>query len=102
MSEFSVVVTFETTSANHDEALRLLDEYIGDFLAQQPGFIESHLVQRQDGTGLLHFALWQQESDFRAFAELAKDHPLLPVIREFSPSASFYRKQRSYASASSS
>ncbi len=102
MSEFFVVVTFETSPDNHGEALRLLDEYVGGFLATQPGFIESRLVERQEGSGFLHFARWQQESDFRAFAELAKDHPLLPEIRQFNPSAHFYLGQRAYASASSS
>ena len=80
--DFVVVVTFETTPDNHAKALSLLDEYIAGFLSRQPGFIESRLNERADGHGYLHFARWQKEADFRAFAEKAADHPLLPEIRQ--------------------
>lgn len=97
--DFVVVVTFETTSENHQKALRLLDEYIDGFLCIQPGFIESRLNERDDASDYLHFSRWKQESDFRAFAEKAKDHPLLPQIREFNASASFYQASRHYVGA---
>lgn len=93
---FIVVVTFETTQHNHAEAARLLNEYIDGFLCEQPGFIESWLNERDDASGYLHFARWQKESDFRDFADKAKDHPLLPAIREFNGSAAFYRDIQHY------
>ena len=74
--EFTVVVRFETTPDNHAEALRVLDKYIDGFLRMQPGFIESRLNEREDSGGYLHFARWENEADFRAFAEKAKSHPL--------------------------
>ena len=69
--DFIVVVTFETKPANHDEAFELLDKYIDEFLRIQPGFIESRLNEREDGDGYLHFARWEKEADFRAFADKA-------------------------------
>ena len=92
--EFTVVVRFETTPDNHAEALQVLDEYIDGFLKMQPGFIESRLNEREDRGGYLHFARWENETDFRAFAEKAKSHPLLPKIRQFDASANFYRTVR--------
>ena len=89
--DFIVVVTFATTLDNHGEALQVLDEYIDTFLSIQPGFIDSRLNEQEDCGGYLHFARWRKESDFRAFAEKAKNHSLLPKIRQFDPSATFYR-----------
>lgn len=96
MVDFAVVVTFETTPDNHADARRLLDEYIDGFLRVQPGFIESRLNERADESGYLHFARWARESDFRVFADKAKDHPLLPAIREFNGNAVFYRAAEHY------
>jgi hypothetical protein len=48
------------------------------------------LHELQAGAGLLHYASWQSENDFKSFALKAKDHPALPAIREYSPSANFY------------
>lgn len=94
--DFVVVVTFETNPDNHDEALELLDKYIDEFLRIQTGFIESRLNERDDSCGYLHFARWRTEADFRAFADKAKNHPLLPAIRQFNASATFYRASRRY------
>ena len=94
--DFIVVVTFETTPDNHGEARQVLDEYIGSFLSIQPGFIDSRLNEREDRGGYLHFARWRNEADFRAFAEKAKNHPLLPKIRQFDASATFYQAVRHY------
>lgn len=92
MSEpFVVVVSFDTTPENHEEARALIGSYVRDFLSQQPGFLESWLNEKKEGTGLLHFARWREEADFRAFAEIASGHPDLPKMREFQPSANFYR-----------
>lgn len=95
--DFIVVVTFETLPEKHQEAFRLLDEYIDGFLRIQPGFIESRLNEREDGSGFLHFARWEKESDFRVFAAKAVDHPLLPAIRELDASANFYHASRHYS-----
>ena len=88
--EFIVVVTFETNAGNHLKARTQINDYIKDFLSLQPGFIESRLHEAREGTGLLHYARWQSESDFKAFAEKAKTHPALPAIREYTPNANFY------------
>jgi len=93
---FIVVVRFETNTEDHDSARALIDSYIGDFLALQPGFIEIWLTEGADGAGLLHFARWQREEDFRAFAEKARSHPDLDKIRAFSPSPAFYRPVARY------
>ena len=87
---FTVVVTFETDQENHAEARELIGAYIKNFLSQQPGFIESKLHQKREGTGLLHYARWQAEADFRAFAKIASAHPALPALRKFKPDANFY------------
>ena len=98
MSEpFIVVVSFETTEANHASARSLIDSYVGDFLSKQPGFIESWLTEKTEGPGLLHFARWKSEADFRAFAEKAQSHPDLDQIRAFSPSAGFYHPVARYS-----
>jgi heme-degrading monooxygenase HmoA len=94
--DFIVVVTFETTPDKHGEAFQVLNEYIDSFLSIQPGFIDSRLNEREDRGGYLHFARWRNESDFRAFAEKAKNHPLRPKIRQFDASATFYQAVRHY------
>ena len=94
--DFIVVVTFNTTPDIHSEVYQSLDEYIDGFLRHQPGFIDSRLNEREDGDGYLHFARWQKESDFRAFANKAKDHPLSPAIRKLDASAAFYRTAKHY------
>jgi len=94
--EFVVVVTFNTTLDIHSEVYQLLDEYIDSFLRHQPGFIDSRLNESEDGEGFLHFARWQKESDFRTFADKAKDHPLLPAIRKLDASAAFYHTAKHY------
>jgi len=86
--EFTVIVTFKTQPETHDAARDLISRYIDEFLRIQPGFLGSRLLGNE--SGLVHCARWQQEADFRAFADKARDHPLLPSIRKFDPSASFY------------
>jgi heme-degrading monooxygenase HmoA len=88
--DFIVVVTFETDQQNHAEAKELIGAYIKDFLSQQPGFIESKLHENRKATGLLHYARWKREADFRAFAEIASAHPALSALRKFKPNANFY------------
>jgi len=87
---FIVVVTFDTKKSNHATARTQIDDYIRDFLSQQPGFIESRLHELEAGSGLLHYASWQSENDFKSFALKARNHPALPAIREYAPSANFY------------
>ena len=94
--DFLVSVTFKTTPENHAAALELLDRYIDGFLRHQPGFIESRLNELTEGTGYLHVARWQAESDFRAFAAKAQDHELLPEIRKLDASPAFYQVIRTY------
>ncbi|MBT7537845.1 MAG: hypothetical protein HN683_00785, partial [Gammaproteobacteria bacterium] len=46
-TNFIVVVTFNTNPENHTAARTQIDDYIRDFLSQQPGFIESRLHELQ-------------------------------------------------------
>ena len=95
--DFVVLVLFDTSPEQHSEVLALLHRYINEFLKLQPGFIESRLNEKLDGSGYMHFARWQTESAFRAFADKAQSHPLLPEIRKIDASASFYQVARYYA-----
>ena len=73
--------------------LRILNGLCGTGLFM---VLESWLNEKTEGSGLLHYARWQREEDFRAFAEKAQGHPDLPAIREFTPSATFYRSIRQF------
>ena len=88
-TNFIVVVNFNTNPENHTAARTQIDDYIRDFLSQQPGFIESRLHELHAGTGLLHYARWQSENDVKLFSLKAQDHPARPAIRECTPSANF-------------
>lgn len=97
--EFVVVVSFTTSQENHAAARDLIHRYIHSFLSIQPGFIESFLNENLEEGGLLHFARWQSEADFRAFADKAAVHPDLEEIRRFSPKPAFYFVSARYGDA---
>ncbi len=93
---FTVIVNFETEPDEQSEALEKIGSYVGSFLSQQPGFVQSKLHQSTDGKRIVHYAQWQSEEDFRAFAEIAGSHPDLPAIRKYNPQAGFFELWREY------
>lgn len=95
-SDYVVIVNFETEPAVQDKALELIGNYIETFLSQQSGFVESRLNQSTDGKRIVHYAQWQSEAHFRAFAEKAAAHPDLPEIRNFNPDAGFFKIWKQY------
>lgn len=96
MSEFTVIVDFETGPDEQAEALEKIGDYIGSFLSQQRGFIHSRLHRSTDGKRIVHYAQWQSEEHFRAFAERAASHPDLPAIRQYKPNAGFFEVWKQY------
>jgi hypothetical protein len=86
-----VIVSFDTQPEDQGSALAKIAAYVGDFLSQQPGFIESALYQSLDGTGIIHVAHWQSEADFQAAGEKARVHPDLPALMVFKPRGRGYR-----------
>ena len=96
MQHFVVLVSFTTSPSSHAEALSLIDDYVDSFLSQQPGFVRSYLNENEAHTELVHFAMWENEAAFRAFAEKAQNHPALEKIRSYAPSPAFYSSCRSY------
>ena len=95
-SDYTVFVNFETEPAEQDEALGLIGNYIGTYLSQQPGFIQSRLHKSMDGKRIVHYAQWQSEEHFRIFAEKAASHPDLPRIRKYNPEAGFFEVWEKY------
>ena len=95
-SDYTVIVNFETDPIEQDQALELIGNYIGSYLSQQPGFIKSRLHRSIDGKQIVHYAQWQSEEDFRAFAEKAASHPDLPGIRKYKPAANFFKVWNQY------
>jgi len=87
---FVVIVKFETTTESQEGALIAIKDYIANFLSQQPGFISATLHRSFDGLSIANYAHWESASDFKRFAELAKDHPDLPGLIRYKPSPSFY------------
>ncbi len=94
--EHIVVVTFETTPENQDEALEKIGAYIDSFLSRQPGFLGSQLHRGLDGTSLVHYARWRSEADFQAAGEKARAHPDLPALRLYKPAGRGYAVWQSY------
>jgi heme-degrading monooxygenase HmoA len=97
MSEpYIVIVNFKTTPDEQLEALEQIGKYIGDFLSQQPGFIQSKLHRSSDGTQVVNYAQWEKEEDFQAFAGKARSHPDLPGLMKYKPSAGFFQVWKQY------
>jgi len=95
-SEHIVVVFFETTPENQPEALEKIGAYIESFLSRQPGFLGSQLHRGLDGSSLVHYARWRSEADFQAAGVLAREHPDMPALMEYSPSGKGYAVWASY------
>ena len=87
---FVVIVKFETTVESQETALVAIKRYIANFLSQQSGFISATLHRSFDGLSIANYAHWESASDFKRFAELAKDHPDLPGLIQYKPTPSFY------------
>jgi heme-degrading monooxygenase HmoA len=96
MSEHIVVVFFETTPENQEEALEKIGAYIDSFLSRQPGFLGSQLHRGLDGTSLVHYARWRSEEDFQAAGVLAREHPDMPALMAYKPSGRGYNVWGTY------
>lgn len=92
----TVIVAFDTQPEAQAAALEKIGAYVGSFLSQQPGFIESFLHQSLDGTSIVHLARWTSEAQFKAAGEKARAHPDFPALLAYSPKGRGYRVWRSY------
>ncbi len=93
---FTVIVNFETRADTQNEALEKIGAYVESFLSQQPGFVESHLSGSLDGTSIVHYARWKDETDFAAAGEKARSHPDLPMLMAYQPSAQRHTLWKSF------
>lgn len=87
---FVVIVKFETTAETQEAALVAVKNYIAGFLSQQPGFISATLHRSFDNLSIVNYAHWESASDFKRFAELAREHPDLPELLQYKPTPCFY------------
>jgi len=94
---FTVIVDFDTTAANQQQALEEIGAYVDEFLSRQPGFLESWLHRPVDGEGLVHYALWRSQADFQAAGEKARQHPALPGLMRCNPRGRQFEVWRSFA-----
>jgi len=93
---FTVIVDFDTTAENQEGALEEIGAYVEAFLSRQEGFVQSWLHRSLDGTGLVHYALWRSEAQFRAAGEKAREHPALPGLRRYNPRGRYYEVARTF------
>lgn len=94
---FTVIVQFETTADNQQRALEEIGDYVEEFLSRQEGFLRSRLHRALDGTGLVHYALWRSEDDFRAAGVKAREHPALPGLMQYKPRGQYYDVSREFS-----
>jgi len=94
---FTVIVQFDTTAENQMRALEDIGAYVEDFLSRQEGFLRSTLHRSLDGTGLVHYALWGSEDDFRAAGAKAREHPALPGWMQYNPRGQYYDVAREFS-----
>ncbi|MDZ7668938.1 MAG: antibiotic biosynthesis monooxygenase [Gammaproteobacteria bacterium] len=94
---FTVIVHFDTTAENQLQALEEIGTYIEDFLSRQDGFLRSRLHRALDGSGLVHYALWRSEDDFRAAGAKAREHPALPGLMQYNPRGQYYDVSREFS-----
>jgi heme-degrading monooxygenase HmoA len=95
-STYTVIVNFNAPASDQNQALTEIGAYIGSFLSKQPGFVRSQLCQSVDGTQIVHVAEWQSEVAFKKFAAIARDHPDLPGLLKYKPSAAFFTVWNQY------
>ena len=93
---YTVIVSFETQPETQPDALEKIGAYIGSFLSQQPGFVESYLHASLDGASVVHYARWASEGDFAAAGAKARSHPDLPALMAYQPSAQFHKVWKTY------
>jgi heme-degrading monooxygenase HmoA len=94
-----VIVNFTTTPENQELALEMIGNYVGDFLSKQTGFLSSRLHASKDGNSVVHYAEWNREEDFQAFAKSAQSHPDLPALLAYEPKASAFKLKRVFPEA---
>jgi heme-degrading monooxygenase HmoA len=90
------IVTFETDPASQDAALEKTAAYVGTFLSQQAGFVESSLLRGLDGRSMVHYSTWESEAAFRAAGIKARSHPDLPALLAYKPTGRGYRVWKSF------
>ncbi len=95
-AEHIVIVTFEVDPAAQDVALEAIGAYVGTFLSQQPGFVESVLHRGLDGGSIVHYAKWESEAAFKAAGVKARLHPDLPALLAYKPSGRGYTAWKSF------
>lgn len=93
---YTVIVHFDTTPENQQQALDEIGAYVDDFLRRQEGFVQSWLHRSLSGDGLVHYALWRSEADFKAAGEKARAHPALPGLMRYKPSGRYYETWREF------
>jgi heme-degrading monooxygenase HmoA len=93
---FTVIVHFDTTPENQTHALEEIAAYIEDFLSRQDGFVQSALHRSLDGEGLVHYALWRSEEQFKAAGVKAREHPALPGLMQYKPRGQYYEVTRRF------
>lgn len=93
---FTVIVSFDTTPEEQDQALEEIGAYVESFLSRQPGFLRSWLHTSIDGTGLVHYAQWQSQADFQAAGAKAREHPALPGLMKYNPQGRQYEVARGF------
>jgi hypothetical protein len=91
---FTVIVHFDTTPDNQTRALEEIGAYIEDFLSRQDGFVHSALHRSLDGEGLVHYAQWRSEGQFKAAGVNAREHPALPGLMRYQPRGRYYEVAR--------
>ena len=95
-TEHIAIVTFETDAAAQDTALEKTGAYVGAFLSQQPGFVESVLLRGTDGRSIVHYSRWESEAAFQAAGVKARSHPDLPALLAYKPTGRGYRVWKSF------
>jgi hypothetical protein len=86
----TLMVTFEVTPETRDHALGIIEPYIRDFIAVQPGFVSSNLHVSTCGTRIVHYAQWRSQADFDRFRDRAQGRPEIAALRPYNASARFY------------
>lgn len=94
---FTVIVHFDTTPDTQQRALQEIGAYVDEFLSRQDGFLRSRLHRALDGSGLVHYALWRSEDDFRAAGAKAREHPALPGLMQYQPRGQYYDVSREFS-----
>ncbi|MEQ8485833.1 MAG: antibiotic biosynthesis monooxygenase [Pseudomonadales bacterium] len=86
----TLMVTFEVTPETVDHALGIIEPYVRDFIAVQPGFVSSNLHVSTDRSRIVHYAQWRSQADFDRFREKAQGRPEIAALKPYNASAKFF------------